>query len=295
MLTTAPSPTLVNDVRFGYARTAIGVTTANQTITNTSVGLPPFGSNPRDAGLSVISISGVSPLGDDYTTPQESATDSFQLVDAASWSRGAHLVKFGGEWTATRQRAFRDVQSRGFLNFVDRGFSGNALADVLLGLPALTGGATLDNPQRLRAMNWGMFVQDEWRATPSLSISAGVRYDYAAPPVDADDRASLYDPATSGLVPVGSGVPRGGYDPDRNNVAPRAGFAWALDRDAVNVLRGGYGIYLNVGALVPSEGPYFNPPDFVPGVFFPAPGLPPPTPRDLLPACCPPVPPSAGR
>src|SRR6185295_15895900 len=60
--TSARSPVLVNDARFGYARTAIGLGTANGTITNASVGLPAFGANPRDAGLSVISISGVSPL-----------------------------------------------------------------------------------------------------------------------------------------------------------------------------------------------------------------------------------------
>ena len=43
------------------------------------------------------------------------------------------------------------MQARGFLTFVQQAYTGNALADVLLGLPALTGGARLDNPQHLRA------------------------------------------------------------------------------------------------------------------------------------------------
>ncbi len=106
--------------------------------------------------------------------------------------------------------------------------------------------------------------------TPALTISAGVRYEYASPPVDADDRANLYDPATGQLVPVGTGnMPRGGYEPDRNNLAPRVGFAWAMDSESRRMLRGGYGIYYNQGQLATSEGLFFNPPYFNLSVFFP--------------------------
>src|SRR4029453_18970975 len=115
---------------------------------------------------------------------------------------------------------------------------------------------------------------DDWRKTSRLTISTGLRYDYASPAADADDRANLYDPATGQLVRVGTaGVPRGGYVPDRNNVAPRAGFAWTLDREEKNVVRGGYGIYYNQGALASSEGLFFNPPYFNLGVYFPDPAL----------------------
>ncbi len=231
--THAPTSKLVNDVRFGYNRVSIGVFAENTAVSNASVGVPALTSNPRDAGLSVISVAGFSSLGHEYTTPQESTSDTFQLSDTATWARGTHLAKFGGEWYGVRQRAYRDVQARGFLNFVSQGYTGNALADLLMGLPVLTGGARLDNPQNLRAQSWSLFAHDDWRATPALTISAGVRYEYASPPVDADDRANLYDPATGQLVPVGTGnMPRGGYEPDRNNVAPRAGFAWAMDPES---------------------------------------------------------------
>jgi hypothetical protein len=267
--------TLLSDLRFGYTRVAIGVTVENPGINNASVGMESLATNPRDNGLSLISVTGFSPLGQEYNNPQESASDSFQLSETATWMRGAHLVKLGGEWYGVRQSAFRDVQARGFLNFIDQGYTGNALADLLLGLPVLTGGAVLDNPQNLRSSSWSLFVHDDWRATPSLTISAGLRYDYISPPVDKDDRANLYDFTTGQLVPVGtSGMPRGGYEPDRNNFAPRAGFAWTLDHAARTVLRGGYGIYYNQGALATSEGLYFNPPYFNLNVYFPDPRLP---------------------
>jgi outer membrane receptor protein involved in Fe transport len=284
-LTHAPTSRLVNDVRLGYNRVAIGVFAENAGVDNAAVGLKAFGSNPRDAGLSVISIAGYSPLGHEYTTPQESTSDTLQLSDIVTLSLGPHLFRVGAEWYGVRQRAYRDVQSRGFLTFANQGYTGNALADVLLGLPVVTGGARLDNPQRLGMQSVSVFVQDDWQPVSSLTLSAGVRYDYASPPVDADDRANLYDPATGQLVRVGTGgMPRGGYVADRNNVAPRAGFAWTIGRDRMNVIRGGFGVYYNQGALATSEGLFFNPPYFNLGVFFPVPGGPQLTLADPFPA-----------
>ena len=120
-----------------------------------------------------------------------------------------------------RQSAYRDVQARGFLTFVQQGYTGNALADLLIGLPVLTGGAQLDNPQNLRANTFSLFANDDWRVARPLTVSLGLRYDYSTPPHDKDDRANLYDPATGALVQVGTGnIPRGGYKTDGNNFAP---------------------------------------------------------------------------
>jgi hypothetical protein len=262
----------VNDLRFGYNRVSIGVFPENASITNQSVGLPALSTNPRDAGLSLISIAGYSPLGHEYNNPQESTADTFQLNDTATLGWGPHLVKVGGEWYGVRQSAYRDVQARGFMTFVPQGYTSNALADLLLGLPVLTGGAQLDNPQNLRANTWSVFAHDDWRARRNLTISAGVRYDYATPPADKDDRANLYDVATGQIVAVGTGdMPRGGFAADRNNIAPRAGFAWTLDDRSEWVVRGGYGVYYNQGALATSEGLFFNPPYFNLSVYFPGP------------------------
>jgi hypothetical protein len=278
----------VNDLRVGYNRVSIDVFPENPATNNGSVGLPALSTNPRDNGLSLISVAGYSPLGHEYNNPQASTADTLQIGATATVARGAHLLKFGGEWYGVRQSAYRDVQARGFLTFISQGYTGNALADVLLGLPVLTGGARLDNPQNLRAGNWSLFAHDNWRAARNLTVSAGLRYDYVAPPVDRDDRANLYDVSTGSVVQVGtSGMPRGGFEPDRNNFAPRAGFAWTLDGLERWIVRGGYGIYYNQGALATSEGLFFNPPYFNLGVYFPAPGLPPLTLSNPFPASFP--------
>jgi hypothetical protein len=275
---TQARPRYVNGIRFGYNRVHISVFPEDTTVTNTSVGLPTLSTKSRDAGLSLISIAGYSPIGHEYNNPQESTSDTFQISDTVSTAFGAHLFKAGVEWYGIRQSAFRDVQARGFLTFIQQAYTGNALADLLLGLPALTGGAHLDNPQNLRTGSFSLFAHDDWRAARRITLSLGLRYDYLTPPHDGDDRASLYDPSAGAVVPVGSGnVPRGGYEADGNNLGPRAGFAWTLDELGRWVVRGGYGVYYNQGALATSEGLYFNPPYFNLNVYFPVPGLPPPT------------------
>ena len=270
------TPSLLNEARFGFTRVSAGVFQENAGISlNRQVGLPELSGDPRDWGLSFITVTGYSPLGQEYNNPQASTTNAFQLTDSLTWSRGAHLLRAGVDFRAVRQEAFRDVQARGQLTFSSQpSYTGNALADLLLGLPIFTAGARLDNPQRLRTENVGIFVQDNVRLGPNLTVSGGVRYELTSPPVDVENRATVYDPATGTLVQVGSqGIPRAGYRPDRNNVAPRAGIVWSPGSTGGTVLRGAYGLYYNQGALAPSEGLYFSDPYFHLDFYFPVPGL----------------------
>jgi hypothetical protein len=264
------SSALVNEARFTYSRVAAGVFQENQGRSlNREVGLPELSSKPRDFGLSFITVTGFSPLGEEFNNPQESVTNTFQVLDNATAALSKHLVKFGFEFRAVQQNAFRDVQSRGFITFSDRAFTGNALADLLLGLPTITGGARLDNHQHLRTKSYNVFVNDSFRLRPRLTLSAGLRYEYNTPAVDAEDRANVYDPATKSLVRVGSGgVPRAGYEPDRNNFAPRVGLAWTLGSKESTVLRTAYGVFYDQSALAPGEGLYFNAPFFILNFYF---------------------------
>lgn len=271
------SSALVNDLRVSYTRVSTGAFHENTGRSlNERVGLPELSDNPRDHGLSFITLTGFSPLGDEFNNPQQSTTDTVQVIDTMTYARGRHLLKFGADLQFTRQDGFRDVQSRGLLTFSSfpAFFTGNALADLLLGLPLVTGGARVDNPQQLRTQSFNLFVHDSVQVGANLTIAAGLRYEYASPPVDANDRANVYDPATQSLVPVGTGgIPRSGFEADRNNFAPRLGAAWSLN-DARTVVRAGYGVYYDQSALAPGEGLYFNQPFFDFNLYFPLPGLP---------------------
>ena len=265
------SPNLLNETRIGFNRVSAGVFPEEGSTVNRDVGLPEPWANSRDAGLSLITVSGYSPIGHEYNNPQSSTTNTIHIADTLTWTRGNHLVKAGFDGRLIRQNAFRDVQARGSLTFTGA-FTGSPLVDLLSGLPTFTTLATVDNPQRLRTESYAWFVQDSYRVRPNVTISAGLRYDLTSPPVDVDDRATLYDPQTGALVPVGTaGLSRAGYDADRNNWAPRIGAAWTLDAAATTVLRGAYGIHYNHSALAPSEGLYFSAPYFNFAAFFTSP------------------------
>ena len=274
-LTQVLNPNFVNETRVALSRVASSV---NQEASrrNPDVGLPVISTRARDEGLSFITVTGLSPLGDEGNNPQNSVTNVYQLLDTASYVRGNHLIKFGADIRFAQQNAFRDVESRGRLQFSPFArISGNALADLLLGFPLLTSIARVDNPQHLRTHSYNFFFNDSFRIRPRLTITAGLRYEFNSPPVDTADRANVYDLATRSLVQVGTAnVPRGGFVADKNNFAPRVGLAWTLGSKERTVLRAGYGIYYDQSPLAPGEALYFNSPYFDNNIFFSLPGLP---------------------
>ena len=262
------TPNLLNEFRLGFNRVSVGSFQENLGRSlNAEVGLPQVSNNVRDFGLSLISITGYSPIGDESHNPQHSARTSYQIIDTATHVRGRHLLKAGVDLRWLQQNAYRDEMARGFLSFL--GLTGNALAEMLQGFPSLTGVARLDNHQHLHTQSAYFFVQDTWRFRPDLTLSAGLRYEYNAPPIDAGDRANVYDPATRSLVRVGTnGIPRSGYEPDRDNWAPRIALAWHPGQRGT-VLRAGYGLYYDQSALATGEGLYFNAPYFDFKLYFP--------------------------
>ena len=257
------SSSLINETRVAFNRVAGAVNHQTQgSSINRTLGLPDVATNPRDLGLTFISVLAFSPLGDEFNNPQNTVTNTYQILDTATYTRSSHLLKFGVEFRANQQNGFRDVQSRGTLNFTGA-FTTNPLADLLLGLITFSSSAKVDNHQHMRTNSYNAFVNDSWRVRPRLTLNAGLRYEYNTPAVDAQNRVALFDTATKAVVPVGTGsMPRAGYEGDKNNLAPRVGFAWTLGSSQNTVLRGSYGLFYDQSALAPGEALFFNPPYF---------------------------------
>lgn len=262
----------VHEARFGFNRIGNRTLHQNRGVSlNSRVGLPDFATRERDLGLSLIQVTGFSPLGGERNNPQESGVDAWQIADTLSYSRGRHLANFGFEARWIGQDAFRDVLSRGELSFTDRAFTQSAAADLLLGLPTFTLAARSDAAQAARTGAVNFFAADSWRIAPNLTLSLGLRYEYNRPVFDANDAASVYDPASFSIVRLGSnGVSRSGYAADGNNLAPRAGLAWRPGGTEKFVVRSGWGVYYNFSDLAAGQGIYFNPPFFNSLLFFPS-------------------------
>ena len=264
-------PGVLNDFRFGFNRLRREVFPENQgRDVLGSLGITGLEVPTRDQGFPSLVVAGYEQLGDDPNIPLARTTGTFHLTESISLHQGAHFLKAGVEVRHYRQDGFNDLFGRGQLHFQPV-FTGDALADLLLGFPTLSIAAVNDNPQALRTTAYNAFFQDHWRIHSRLSLSAGLRYEFNTPPVDTDDRMFVFDVASQQLKPVGQdGVPRAGFDSDRNNFAPRIGFSWDPTGKGKMVVRSAYGIFYDSGTLVENSALYFNPPFFQLDLFFPS-------------------------
>jgi hypothetical protein len=116
-----------------------------------------------------------------------------------------------------------------------------ALADFLAG-DVSTGNLSVGDAERKVTVNaFSFFGQDQWQITPKLNLNLGLRYEYFGPLHSSDKDLAVFIPG-KGLVVQGNGIDSI-FPPDRNNFAPRVGFAYLPTRRNDLVVRGGIGIY----------------------------------------------------
>jgi hypothetical protein len=265
------SPGLVNTFRWGWIKdyffdgdTISGFTPIKGDEVVSKLGLQ--GVNPGGysaMGFPTMTITGIQQM---RVQPGGVAQDIniHSFSNTVSWSKGGHVMKFGGELRWFRD--FNDVIPEGtYGNFsFDGSIAGQPYAEFLLGLP--TQSQRID-PLRARlrhAAELGFYASDTWKLNRRLTLDYGLRWDYFKSPSYDDDLMYNWDPATGAVivpqasldkisplyptslitVKAGQVVP----DPKMTNFRPRIGFAYrATD---TFVIRGGYGQYTE------SLGPY---------------------------------------
>jgi hypothetical protein len=226
------SARLINETRLGYNRYVQTFTPLDGSFDPASIGLI-----TGSLSLPTITIPGFVSLGAPTNVPRGRVSSGYQFVDNLTWTRGAHTFKIGGEYRRAIVNSFNDTNARGRLNF-------NNLADFLGGVLSASGTTILRGVTRRDTFtdNFGFFAQDDWKVASRLTINLGLRYEYLGLFKEEGNRLSNFIP-TTGLVRVGSpGLP-GLYKPDRDNLAPRIGFAYDVTGKGRTVVRGAYGFY----------------------------------------------------
>ena len=263
-MTWTASPTLVGEVRFGYARGDYYTYPPNFGVDGAAqIGLKNVPNDPAIVGgVPKVNIQSFDAVGRHTSTPQFQTPRSWNPRATFSLTRGLHFIKFGGEFLHVQTRINDLNATIGRMNFENR-FTNRAVGDLLLGLPsqlALTSFTVMDQGQDMQFY----FVQDDYRLSPKLTANVGLRYEYANPPVEKDNQFSNFDPTSATMVFAkdGSTYDRALIHPDRNNFAPRIGFAYTPWSRAV--VRGGYGIFYTHTVRQGREGLLgFNPPYLV--------------------------------
>jgi Carboxypeptidase regulatory-like domain len=249
--TFVPNAHWVNEARFGYNR-LYQPTFVNDHNTNiqTQYGLNTGVTNPLYGGLPRISVWPYyifpQELGG-FNWPKIQGPDTrFQFVDHVSYVTGKNAIKFGGELHRDAFSGGAYGGARGRIKFIGgsayaAGAGSSGLEDFFAGLPTV-GQLLVGDPTR-HIHNWGFasFVQDDFRLTRNLTLNLGLRYEVNSVIKEEHNLLGNFDP-NKGLVQVGHNGISGPYNPDRNNFAPRLGFAWDIDGSGRTVLRGGAGI-----------------------------------------------------
>ena len=229
------SPTLLNTARFGYSRVvSIAPTTLaaiNPAAANTSLGFVP--------GLPVglINIGGIANFqgGLHATGEFDFHLNSFQFYDDVFLTHGKHAIKVGFAFERLQNNQLGTSNPNGQYIF-------SSLATFLTNVPTSFNSPLVQgvSPRDLRQNVYGVYIADNYRIRPNLTLNLGLRYEPVSVPTETANRLAA-------LPTVSSPVPRLGSPYFANssfkNFAPRLGFAWDPMGKGATSVRGGYGLY----------------------------------------------------
>jgi len=246
------SATTLNEVRFNFTRFSFNQVESAE---EANFGLPQIKVEGLNLRTAIPSLG--SPLmgGDIFfgadreeTTPGIFAQNTFEFRDTLSRVIGNHGMKFGVEIRKEQDNNNLLGGARPQFGFFTLfGLANDTPIFEEINTDPLTGGAG-DAQRYFRTTTYALFVQDDWKVRPNLTLNLGLRWEYFTPIREKRDRLSnfIFGPPgqelTGGKVVVTDQV----FEPDRNNFAPRLGFSWSpgMFEDKL-VLRGGFGISYN--------------------------------------------------
>ncbi len=268
-LTTTISPTLTNEFVAGYTTDHIALTNTGPIARPSSFTMQGIFKNGYKGVLPGIALccNPQNNFGEDTgDEPWFNSNPTYTYRDQMNLISGAHNLTFGGELDAAQKNEMQGGDMQGFL-FFNTGSpisTGNALADMFTGRINSFNQVNVQPKYYDRYKTGDVFLQDDWHATPRLTVNLGMQLDLLGGYFDARNLlynfepshyvagATAIDPATgivsgnlyNGLVNCGvNGQPPSCNQNHLWNWAPRLGFSWDPTGNGRTAFRGGYGIF----------------------------------------------------
>jgi hypothetical protein len=243
---------LVNDFRVGF------VQEHNYTIASSSPS-PELGiKNVLLYDFPQINVqnAGLIPLGSSASNGDRDR--SYVFSEALDFVQGRHNLKIGGDYRRQMWDNYNPGKLSGsytfsgaFTNMPGTQNTGAGLADLLLGFPASTSININDYTYRWNINSSGVYVQDDFKVSPKLTLNLGARWEYNGPYSEANGQYAIFNPTlvnrqTGNLGDVQFAkvdTKSDHFSPSvYSNFLPRVGFAYRFASQWV--VRGGYGMYL---------------------------------------------------
>ena len=258
------SPTLVNDFRFGYVRINNSLLN-NAPVTASDLGIDRPTNSVTDSIYKFSLFGSGFQLGPTPPSNQFQTQNNYNFVDTVSWVRGAHVFRFGGEFTRVNlDKLFPQVFNGQLFFFNTQGSPGaGGLTDfqkLLEGAPdGSFGGGGVFNHQ-YRTNDFAFFAQDDWKVRHNLTLNLGLRveelgafHDNLCHIGNLDENLAntgqypfIYGSCVKGLNLTGLS-PTGSNSTFDNNyttgIGPRIGLAYDVLGHHTTTVRAGYGIY----------------------------------------------------
>lgn len=247
---------LFSSYTFSRLRTEVTPNFANRINVSGSAGILGNDQDSADWGPPALSFSsGIAGLSDANSSFNRNRADSFSA--SVLHYHGKHNITAGFDF---RKQSYNDkfqANPRGSFMFSSKSATGNGsdLADFLEGIPDTSSIAYGNANKYFREPVYDVYVNDDWRVLPVLTINAGMRWDYTAPISELFGNLVNLDVASGftsvaaveGSNPVGSitgeHYPKSLVRPDRRMIEPRIGITWRPIPASTVVIRAGYGIY----------------------------------------------------
>ncbi|WP_254064298.1 TonB-dependent receptor [Granulicella sp. S156] len=269
------NPTLVMDLNMGFFRNAVlrnPPGTGKNVASTLGIASLPLSQVPQISASTTAQDStsnnfGFSNIGADTNTDQVNITNTYSPFGTITKTYGPHTFKIGASLRKNEFNSYNPATSpEGLFQFdgsiTNHGADGTPnteIADLLTGQVKTAQYEQPQPPTGRRNYNFGIFLQDDWRVTPKLTLNLGVRYEYESALTIATNIYSRIDPNTGQLLAAGlNGVSRSlNITTPRADVSPRIGLAYSLDNKTV--LRAAFGtfygtIFQNLGGQLAYPG-----------------------------------------